>query len=127
MAAVGGLGEVNSVSDLERKLAEIHIPWDEIAPAHILEWLDVSSKSHSTSPELLLAGILPCTSALIGNTTVKLFDSFREKGNLFMAPSGAGKTPACNIGCVGPLILHLEPRIDRGILVDETSSNGLFC
>ena len=124
MAAVGGLGEVNSVSDLERKLAEIHIPWDEIAPAHIHEWLDVYSKSHGTSPELLLAGILPCTSALIGNTTVKLFDSSREKGNLFMlglAPSGAGKTPACNIGCVGPLILHLEPRIHRSILVDETS------
>ena len=37
MAAVGELGEVNSVSDLERKLAEIHIPWDEIAPAHIHE------------------------------------------------------------------------------------------
>ena len=76
MAAVGGLGEVNSVSDLERKLAEIHIPWDEIAPTHIHEWLIVYSKSHSTSRELLLAGILPCTSALTGNTTVKLFDSF---------------------------------------------------
>lgn len=25
-----------------------------------------------------------------------------------------------------PLISHLEPRIDRSILVDETSSNGLF-
>ena len=76
-----------------------------------------------------MAGILPCTSALIGNTTVKLFDSFQEKGNLFMlglAPSGAGKTPAFNIGCVGPLISHLEQRIDRSILVDETSSNGLF-
>ena len=124
MAAVGGLREVNSESDLERKLAEIHIPWDEIAPTHIHEWLNLYSKSQGTSPELLLAGILPCTSALIGNTTVKLFDSFREKGNLFMlglAPSGAGKTPTCNIGCVKPLISHLEPRIDRSILVDERS------
>ena len=69
MAAVGGLGEVNSVSDLERKLAEIHTPWDEIAPAHIHEWLKVYLKSHGTSPELLLAEILPCISALIGNTT----------------------------------------------------------
>ena len=129
MAAVGGLGEVNSVSDLERKLAEIHIPQDEIAPAHIHEWLNVYSRSHSTSSELLFAGTLPCSSAFIGNTKVNLFDSFREKGNLFMlglAPFGAGKTPACNIGCVKPLISHLEPRIDRSILVDETSSNGLF-
>ena len=45
---------------------------------------------------------------------------------LGLAPSGAGKTPARNIGCVGPLISHLELRIDRSILVDETSSNGLF-
>ena len=129
MAAFGGLGEVNSVSNLERKLAENHIARGKIAPAHIHDWLNLYSKSHGTSPELLLAGILPCTSALIGNTTVKLFDSFQEKGNLFMlglAPSGAGKTPACNIGCVGPLNSHLEPRIDRSILVDETSSNGLF-
>lgn len=43
-----------------------------------------------------------------------------------LAPPGAGKTPAFNIGCVGPLISHLELRIDRSILVDETSSNGLF-
>ena len=93
------------------------------------EWLDVYLKSHGTSPELLLAGILPCTSVLIGNTTVKLFDSSQEKGNLFMlglAPPGAGKTPACNIGCARPLISHLEPRIDWSILVDETLSNGLF-
>lgn len=43
-----------------------------------------------------------------------------------LAPSGAGKTPACNIACVNPLISHLEPRVQRSILVDETSSNGLF-
>ena len=49
--------------------------------------------------------------------------------NLFLlglAPSGAGKTPACNIVCVSPISSHLEPRIDQNILIDETSSNGLF-
>ena len=61
--------------------------------------------------------------------TVKLFDSSQEKGYLFMlglAPPGAGKTPACHIGCARPLISHLETQIDWRILVDETSSNGLF-
>ena len=43
-----------------------------------------------------------------------------------LPPSGAGKTPACNITCVKPLISHSEPRVQRSILVDETSSNGLF-
>lgn len=121
--------EVKSVLDLEQKLAEIQIPWHEIAPPNIAEWLQTFATSHGTSRDLLLAGMLPCTSALIGNTTVKLCDSWREKGNLFfvgLAPSGAGNTPACNIGCVQPLIGHLEQRIDRSILVDETSSNGLF-
>lgn len=83
MPAVGGLREVNSVSDL----VKIDIQWDEIA-------LDAYLKSHSTSPELLFAGILACTNALTGNTTVKLFNSFQEKGNLLMlglAPSRAGK------------------------------------
>ena len=122
MAGIGGPAEVNSGSGLERRL-------DEIAPAHIHELLEVYSKSHGTSPQLLLAGILPCTSALICNTTVKLFDSFREKGNLFMlglAPSGAGKSRACNIGCVRLFISHLEQQTDQGILVDETSLNGLI-
>ena len=45
---------------------------------------------------------------------------------LGLAPSRAGKTPTCNIGCVGPLISLLELRINRSILVDETSSNDLF-
>ena len=33
-----------------------------------------------------------------------------------IAPSGAGKTPAC----------YLEPKIDKSILMDDASSNGLF-
>ena len=45
---------------------------------------------------------------------------------LGLAPSRAGKTPTCNIGCVGPLISLWELRINRSILVDETSSNDLF-
>ena len=65
--------EVKSVSDLETKISEIHIPWDEIAPSNIHEWLDLYARSHATSRDLLLAGILPCTSALIENTTIKLF------------------------------------------------------
>lgn len=121
--------EINSVQDLERKLSEIVIPWEERAPAPISEWLGIYANSHGTCPELLLTAMLPCSSALIGNATVKLFDPWREKGNVFfvgLSPSGGGKTPACNIGCVTPLISHLEPRVDRNLLVDETSSSGLF-
>ena len=116
------MDDVKSVADLERKLSEIQIPWEEIAPTNIHEWLDIYVKSQGTSRDLLLTGMLPCVSSLVGSTTIKLFDSWKEKGNLFflgLTPCGAGKTPACNKGCVTPLILHLEPRI-------ETSSSGLF-
>ena len=121
--------EIQSVADLESKLLDIKIPWDEIAPQNIQDWLDIFAKSHGTTCDLLLTRMLLCTGALIGDTTVKLFDSWRENGNLFfigLAPSGAGKTPACNVACVKPLISHLELRVQWSILVDEMSLNGLF-
>lgn len=73
MAAVA---EVKLVSDLETKLSEIQIPWVGIAPQNIHKWLEADAKSHGTSLDLLLASMLPCRSKLIGNTTVKLFDSW---------------------------------------------------
>ncbi|PFX30035.1 hypothetical protein AWC38_SpisGene5185 [Stylophora pistillata] len=126
---MSSFAEIQSVADLESKLSEIKIPWDEIAPRNIQDWLDIFAKIHGTTRDLLLTGMLSCTGALVGETTVKLFDSWRENGNLFfigLAPSGAGKTPACNIACVKPLISHLELRVQQSILFDETSSNGLF-
>ena len=126
---MSSFAEIQSVVDLESKLSDTKIPWDEIAPRNIRDWLDIFAKSHGTTRDLLLSGMLPCTGALIGDTTVKLFDSWRENGNFSFssfAPSGVGKTPACDIACVKPLISLLEPRVQRSILVDETSSNDLF-
>ena len=40
---------------------------------------------------------------------------------------GLGKTPACKIACVVPVINHLEQRLKKsGFLIDEASANGLF-
>ena len=74
---MSAVAEVKTVSDLETRLSEIQIPWDEIAPFIIQEWLDTYAKSHGTSRDLLLAGMLSATSSLIGNATIKLFDSWR--------------------------------------------------
>ena len=57
------------------------------------------------------------------------FSTYEEKGNLFtvvIAPSGAGKTPACHLGCIDPIVEHLEPKIEKSIVMDSASSNGLF-
>ena len=43
---MSAVGEVKTVSDLETRLSEIQIPWDEIAPVIIQEWLDTYAKSH---------------------------------------------------------------------------------
>ena len=124
---MGSFAETQSVADLESKLSDIKIPWDKIAPQNISSPRAMAQVVTCCLPECW--SMLPCTGALIGDTTVKLFYSWRENGNLFfisLAPSGAGKTPACNIACVKPLISHSEPHIQRSILVDETTSNGLF-
>ena len=57
------------------------------------------------------------------------FWSYEEKANLHLiatAPSGTGKTPACQKGCVEPIVGHVEEKIQTSIVIDETSSSGLF-
>ena len=40
---------------------------------------------------------------------------------------GLGKTPACKIVCVEPVMNHSEQRLETsGFLMDEASENGLF-
>ena len=78
---------------------------------------------------MLLISALTTTSALIGKTSVEVFSTYQENGNLFVVavtPSGAGKTPACHLGCIDTVIEHLEPKIGKSIVLDEASSHGLF-
>ena len=69
---MAGVTQVRSINDLEKKLSENVILWDEIAPTQIREWMDVFSQSHGGNKELLLINILASVSALIGDTTVKV-------------------------------------------------------
>lgn len=43
-----------------------------------------------------------------------------------VAPLGSGKTPACHLGCIGPIVGHIEPKINTNILIDVASVNGLI-
>lgn len=123
-----GESELHSIVDLEAKIADVSLPFEDIVPEKIREWLDVFAQSNGTTRELLLVSALTITSALIGKSTVEVFSTYRENGNIFfvaVAPSGAGKTPACHIGCVDQ-IDHLEKKIEKSIILDEASSHGLF-
>ena len=87
------------------------------------------SASRGSTRELLLVSALASTSALIRKATVKVFGTYEEPGNLFMiavAPSGSGKTLACHLGCIDPIVGHIEPKVNTNILIDVTSVNGLF-
>jgi hypothetical protein len=43
-----------------------------------------------------------------------------------VAPCGSGKTRACHLGCIDAIVEHLEQKIEKSIVMDEASSNGLF-
>ena len=119
-----GESELHPIVDLEAKIADVSLPFEDIVPEKIREWLDVFAQSNGTTRELLLVSALTITSALIGKSTVEVFSTYRENGNIFfvaVAPSGAGKTPACHIGCVDQ-IDHLEKKIEKSIILDEASS-----
>ena len=96
-----------------------------MVPDNTKEWFTVYATSRGSTRKLLLISALTSTSALIGKTMVKVFGKYEEPANLFMiavAPSGSGKTPACHLGCTGPIVGHIEPV--SGQLAPETIRPG---
>ena len=124
-----GESELCTIYDLEAKLADVSLPFEEIVPVAVKDWLNVLARSHGTTREMLLLSALTSTSALIGKSSVQVFSTYEEGGNLFVvvvSPSGSGKTPACHLGCIDPIVEHIEPKIEKSIVIDDASSNGLF-
>ena len=124
-----GESEIRNIEDLQAKLVDVTLPFDEIVPVAARDWMERIAESHGTSREMLLLSALTSTSALIGKSLLKVFSTYEEKGNLFTvvtAPSGAGKTPTCHLRCINPIVEHLEPKIEKSIVMDDASSNGLF-
>ena len=124
-----GESELRTIYDLEAKLADVSLPFEEIVPAAVKDWLNVLARSHGTTREMVLLSALTSTSTLIGKSTLQVFSTYEERGNLFIvvvSPSGSGKTPACHLGCIDPIVEHIEPKIEKSIVIDDASSNGLF-
>ena len=120
-------GEAPSV----RKQGKEHnIPWDDICPVTIREWLDTFSKANNTTSDILLASVLPTVACLMGPSTIKVHCRIRaENVNLYMiclCDPGAGKSPAFQHGCAQPIRLHVEAKEDNPLFVDEFTEAGLF-
>ena len=58
---------------------------------------------------------------LIGTQKGGLEKDWKEKFYL-----GSGKTPWLNIGSINLIIHYLKPELGQILLIDETSTNGLF-
>ena len=113
-----GESELRTIYDLEAKLADVSLPFEEIVPAAVKDWLNVLARSHGTTREMLLLSALTSTSALIGKSSVQVFSTYEEGGNLFVvvvSPSGSGKTPACHLGCIDPIVEHFGPKINKNL------------
>ena len=53
--------ELRSVEELEETLSNYSIPWEDIAPRGVIRWLEMFSKSHGCSKDLVLLNMLACT------------------------------------------------------------------
>ena len=109
---------------------EFGITWEDICPAQISDWLDLFSKAHNKTREILLASILPTVACLMGRSTIKVGCRIKaESINLFLiclCDPGAGNSPAFRHGCAQPVRLHVEAKGDIPLFVDEFTEAGLF-
>lgn len=117
-------------SSVRKQGKEVSIPWEEICPTLISEWLDTFSKANNTTRDILVASVLPTVACLMGPSTVKVDCRMRaETINLYMiclCDPGAGKSPAFQHGCAQPIRLHVEAKEDNPLFVDEFTEAGLF-
>lgn len=116
---------------LVRKEGKEHkIPWEDISPTVVHEWLDTFSKANNTTREILLASVLPTVACLLGPTKLKVNCRLQAEAiNLFMVclcDPGAGKSPAFQLGCAQPIREHVEAKKDIPLFIDEFTEAVLF-
>ena len=70
--------------DLEAKLADVSLPLEEIVTAAVKDWLNVLARSHGKTREMVLLSALTSTNALIVKSSVQVFSTYEEGGNLFV-------------------------------------------
>ena len=115
--------------ELESQLGQIILSSEEVVPQRLRQWLTAFACGNGTMSKMLLCSALLSPSSLLSQTILKPFGSYKKKENLHLiatAPSGTGKTPACQKGCMEPIVGHVEEKIQTSIVIDETSSSGLF-
>ena len=122
---------MNSTTENEivQELHSLELPWDDVLPREITEWLDIFSSAHNVVKEIMLPGILTALSGLMApKTKLEMSAIELEPVNLFtivLAPPGSGKSAALQAGVNGP-ILALEEHCDTPVLIEDFSKHGVF-
>ena len=66
------------------ELYAIELPWDEVLPTFLVQWVDVFSKAHNVVKEIMLPPILTALSGLIAPETRHRVSAIEEEPlNLF--------------------------------------------
>ncbi|XP_078363681.1 uncharacterized protein LOC144647856 [Oculina patagonica] len=117
-------------SEIRKSGKEAVIPWEDIAPAEVAEWMETYPKANNTTRDILLASVLPSVACLMGPSTISVKCRLQgEAVNLFiicLCDPGAGKSPAFQHGCAKPIRLHVETKQQQALFVDEFTEAGLF-
>ena len=70
--------QIRSLHKLESTLAETKIPWRDIAPQHIIDGLDIITKSTGSLKDLRLTSLIRTTSVLIGGSKLKILETWKK-------------------------------------------------
>ena len=121
----------NEGTSVRKQGKELGIPWEDICPAQISDWLDMFSKAHNTTREIPLASILPTVACLMGQSTIKVGCRIKaESVNLFvicLCDPGAGKSPAFKHGCAQPLRLRqLKATPGHKVIIGKEEASQFF-
>lgn len=115
--------------EILKELHSINLPWNEVLPPSLVDWLEVFSSSHNVVKEIMFPANLTSLSGLMApKTKLKMSHIEFEPVNLFtivLAPPGSGKSAALHAAIERP-ILAVEDNCDSPILVEDVTKNGLF-
>ena len=111
------------------KLVDEGIPWEQVVPDVINEWMTQFAVANFIPKKLLLSTMLGVVSALVRKSVIEYYPGQTEFCNLFilcLGESGCGKSNACSYACIRP-IRAIEKECDGVdlIIIDDCTVNGV--
>lgn len=99
-------------TEISQKAMSHLLPWSDIMPPAVYDWIEAFALAHNTRPEFVLMGAIVTTAALMGpNTKVSIRSTYEEPTNVYaicLAYPGAGKSQAFRLSISEP-VASLEP------------------